>query len=355
MSNALSTVEELKNKKVEYDGAKYSREAVGSMVTEYRTSHQDHVKDLRALKEEHSKLAKQMNEEIEEQRSLMDEFRTMVSGKKGAGARGFKGVLAKIPLLGRPFRKRPLKDLLEAKVDIADMRCRESASYLERVEQTMADLRADLEALHQKQVDAARNKDEFVELVLSLKAAREELEKELEGIDDHNSEAYRERELAKAEVERLIWENGQKMRLFDNAQERIETVIKMNNNFLEISGNLHSNMTIIYEAAQTVLDELRQHVSSLATLAEAGELSLNMTESMESLKESMSKVATIASETSLYLTKNMESIVDGMRIYDQNTEEVVERNLAEEREAKREQLERILAKAEEEKDKRAAE
>ena len=185
----------------------------------------------------------------------------------------------------------------------------------------------------------------------TLKATREELERELAAVEDHNSEAYRTLELGKAEVERLIWENGQKMRLFDNAQDRIETVIKMNNNFLEISGNLHSNMTIIYEAAQTVLDELRQHVSSLATLAEAGELSLNMTESMESLKESMSRVATIASETSLYLTKNMESIVDGLRIYDEKTEELVEKNLAEEREAKREQLERILAKAQEEREK----
>ncbi|MBU1240080.1 hypothetical protein KKF84_17795 [Myxococcota bacterium] len=351
MSDVLNTVQELKNKQVEYDGSKYSRESVGNMVGQYRQSHQDHVKDLRALKEEHVKLAKQMNDEIAEQRSLMDEFRTMVSGKKGATSRGFKGVLSRIPLLGRPFRQRPLKDLLEAKVEIADLRCRESASYLERVETTMGDLRADLEVLHQKQLEAARKKTEFVDLVLSLKAAREDLERELAGIEDHNSEEYRSIELGKAEVERLIWENGQKMRLFDNAQDRIETVIKMNNNFLEISGNLHSNMTIIYEAAQTVLDELRQHVSSLATLAEAGELSLNMTESMESLKESMSRVATIASETSLYLTKNMESIVDGMRIYDEKTEELVEKNLAEERESKKEQLERILAKAVEERDK----
>ncbi len=346
MSDVLRRVDELKRSRVEYDGSKYSRAAVDQLVGEYRQSQQGHVKDLKALKEEHTKLAQQMNDEIAEQRTLMDEFRTMLT--KGSTSRGFKGVLSKIPLLGRPFRRRPLKDLLEAKVEIADMRCRETASYLERVEKTMGELREDLEVLHQKQVDAARSKGEFVELVLGLKEAREELEGQLEGITDHNSSAYREAELARAEVERLIWENGQKMRLFDNAQERLESVIKMDTNFLEISGNLHSNMTIIYEAARTVLDELRQHVSSLATLAEAGELSLNMTQSMESLKQSMSKVATIASETSLYLTKNVESLVDGMRIYDQTTEEIVERNLAEEREAKREQLDRILRKAQEE-------
>jgi hypothetical protein len=345
MSEVIDKVNQLKNKKVEYDGAKYNRDSIDNMVGEYRANHQNHVKDLKALREEHTKLAKEMNEELAEQRSLMDEFKTMVSGQKGSTSRGFKGVLSKIPLIGRPFRKRPLKELLETKVEIADLRVRETASYLERIEKTMGDLRDDVEELHLKQLDAARNKDEFVDLVLSLKDSSESIETELAAIEDKNSEQFRELELAKSEVDRLIWENGQKMRLFDNAQSRLESVIKMNGNFLEISQNLHSNMTIIYEAAQTVLDELRQHVSSLATLAEAGELSLNVTESMESLKQSMSKVASIASETSLYLTKNMESIVDGMRIYDEKTEELVDKNLAEERAVKKEQLARILEKA----------
>jgi hypothetical protein len=351
MSDVLDRVKSLKEKKIEYDGSKYSRESVQKMVGHYKENHQGRIKDLNILKQEHEKLSEDMSKELSEQRSLMDEIRTMASGKKGSTSRGFKGVLAKIPLIGRKFRKRPLSELLEAKVETADFRVRELSSYLERVEATMVDLRDDLGVLHQKQIDAARNKDASVDLVLSLKDASEKIGEEMAAIEDHNSEEYRELELGKAEIDRLMWDNGQKMRLFDNAQTRLESVIKMNNNFLEISQNLHSNMTIIFEAAQTVLDELQQHVSQLATLAEAGELSLNVTESMESLKQSMSKVAQIASETSLYLTQNVEEITTGMTIYDEETEQIVDANLAEERAIRQEQLERILVKAQEEKDK----
>ncbi|MGM0597788.1 MAG: hypothetical protein ACQES9_12200 [Myxococcota bacterium] len=349
MSDILDKVDKIKQKQVEYDGSKYSRDSVGAMVSKYRQNHQNHVKDLKVLKEEHDKLSQEMNKEIEDQRSLMDEFKTMASGEQGSMSRGFKGFLARIPLVGKPFRRRSLKELLETKVEIADIRVRQTASYLERVEETMDNLRDDLEVLHQKQLEAAQNKKAQVEIVLGLKESMEEIQTELDKLEDKNSEEYRALELAQAEVDRLIWDNGQKMRLFDNAQDRLESVIKMNGNFLEISHNLHSNMTIIYEAAQTVLDELRQHVSSLATLSEAGELSLNVTQSMESLKKSMSQVATIASETSRYLTQNVEDIVDGMNIYDKETEELVDRNLAEEREIKKQQLERILDKAQQEK------
>ena len=349
MSDVQQRIDSLKNNQVEFDGSKYSRDAIQNQVGKYRESHQNRESDLKTLKEEHEKLAQEMSKELAEQRTLMEEFKTMTSGKKGSASRGFKGVLSKIPLIGRPFRQRPLKEALETKVEVADSRVREVSAYLERVEEAMGQLREDIEHLHQEQLKAARNKDAAVAVVLGLKEVRDEIEQKLGEITDTNSEEYRQLEVQRSELDRLLWENGQQMRLYDNAQERIESVIKMNSNFLEISHNLHSNMTIIYESAQMVLDELRQHVSALATLAEAGELTLNVTESMESLKQNMSKVAQIASETSLYLTRNVEDIAKGMRIYDQATEELVDKNLAEERELRKEQLERILLKAVEEK------
>ena len=341
--------EEILKKHVEFDGSKWSREATSQIDDQYRTRNQGSLDELKRLQEEHDQLAKEMNKEINDQRSLLDEIKTMASGKKGGVGRGFRGVLGRIPVLGRPFRRRPLADLLQAKVDIADGHVKRVAEYLKRVEQTISGLHEDQKTLQAKKVEAARGKKQFVGFVLELKSLHEELERQLQEITDANSEEFRQAEAHLVETDRLIWEHGQKMQLFDHALHHLDSIMKMNQHFTEISKNLHANMTLIHEAAELVLDELRQHASRLATLAEAGQLSLQITASMESLKESMNKVAVITSETSLFLTRNVEQIVSNMTVYDRQVEDLVEKNLAVEKEIRQQQLQRILEKAEEEK------
>ncbi|MBN2723588.1 MAG: hypothetical protein JXR95_05890 [Deltaproteobacteria bacterium] len=351
MSTIQDKTAEFEKKTVEYDGKNYTREGVKDLVSTYRNRHENHVSDLKSLKNEHDKLAGEMNEELAKQRTMMDEIRTMTSGKKGSVSRGFRGILGKIPLVGRPFREKPLGDLLEERVESADKRTREVDTYLKKVEEAMKSLRQDQEILREKLLDAAKNRKLTFTLIEDLQNHLAEIKAETETIDDKNSEEFRALDLEIGKLENLIWENGQRLRLFNNAQDRLQSIIRMNSNFLEISVNLHGNMTIIRETAEMVLDELRQHVTAIATLAEAGELTLELTQSMETLKDNMSKVAQIASETSLFLTKNVESITDNMRVYDQQTEDVVENNLAQERQLRKQQLEQIIEKVKMEKSK----
>ncbi len=348
MSDLHQQAQEILKRQVEFDGSKWSREATGQFQEQYRSRNQNNLDQLKKLQEEHDRLAKDMNKEIADQRSLLDEIKTMASGKKGGVGRGFRGVMGRIPLVGRPFRRKPLADLLEAKVEIADGHVRHIAEYLKRVEQTIAGLHDDQKSLQQKKVEAARGKKEFVRLVLELKQLRDELEQQVREFADKDSEEYRQLEAHLLETDRLTWEHGQKMQMYDHATHHLDSIMKMNQHFTEISKNLHGNMTLIHETAELVLDELRQHASRLATLAEAGQLSLQVTASMESLKESMNKVAAITSETSLFLTKNVEQIVSNMTVYDTHVEELVEKNLAAEKEIRAQQLKRILEKALEE-------
>ncbi len=348
MTENQLNAEEILKKQVEFDGSKWSREATTQVDDQYRSRNQDNLQELKRLQEEHDQLAKDMNKEISDQRSLLDEIKTMTSGKQGSMGRGFRGVLGRIPVLGRPFRRRPLADLLAAKVDIADAHVKRVAEYLKKVERTISGLHDDQKTLQAKKVDAAKGKKQYVGLVLELKALHEELENRVRAMTDASSEEFRTTEAHLIETDRLIWEHGQKMQLYDHALHHLDSIMKMNMHFAEISKNLHANMTLIHEAAELVLDELRQHASRLATLAEAGQLSLQITASMESLKESMNKVAIITSETSLFLTKNVEQIVANMTVYDRHVEELVEKNLATEKEIRQQQLQRILEKAEQE-------
>ena len=120
----------------------------------------------------------------------------------------------------------------------------------------------------------------------------------------------------------------------------------MNNQFLEILRNLHGNMEILYEAGNEVLGELQGNLSALASAAKASELSLDLQQAMASLRQSVNKVAALASETSLYLTQNVDKMAAELTIYDRATETLVENNLREER-AER-QVAETLALAEQE-------
>ena len=65
-------------------------------------------------------------------------------------------------------------------------------------------------------------------------------------------------------------------------------------------------------------------------------------EAMESLKDSVNKVAVLASETSLYLSQNVERLTTEMKIYDEETQRLVESNLAAEREIKEQRIDETI-------------
>ena len=149
-------------------------------------------------------------------------------------------------------------------------------------------------------------------------------------------------------MKRHIWDHGAKLRLYANAEDRIQAIVNMNNNFLEIMTNLNGNMQTLYEAGSEVLNELHGNLAGLASLSKAGELSVEMHKSMESLKKSVNKLATLASETSLYLTQNVDRLTSEMKIYDSETESLVKSNLAAEREIKEQRINETIELAKKE-------
>jgi hypothetical protein len=112
--------------------------------------------------------------------------------------------------------------------------------------------------------------------------------------------------------------------------------------------NLYANMTSLYESGTEVLSELLTNLAGLASLSKAGEVSVAMHESMESLKKSVNRLATLASETSLYLTQNIDRLTAEMKIYDVETQRLVESNLAQEREMKEQRVNETIELARQE-------
>ncbi len=335
-------------KSVVYDGEDYSRETIETMVKDYAVKQETRIGELEDLKNTHDSISRDMTAELTEQRNLWDCMKDIGSGEKGAISASLGLLMKRIPVLRDYAPEAPLSELLQRKIQVTENRIREVGAFLDRMESEVENVRQDIVRLNKKMIVAAQNEEKAAEYVLQLRTAKEAAEAELAALGTETTAAHREKEAEIDEIKRLIWQHGGRLRLYSNAEERISSIVKMNNNFMELLTNLHTNMQSLYDAGQEVLDELRGNLSSLTTATEASELTLEMQKSMDSLKVSVNRVARLASDTSLYLTQNVDRMTSQMKIYDEETEALVKSNLEAERNIKDGKIDEVLKLAEQE-------
>jgi hypothetical protein len=336
------------SKAIVYDGEDYNRDNLEAMVKDYSDKHETRIGELEELKKTHDTISREMTDELAEQKTVWDCVKDMTSGEHGAITANMRLLLERIPILKERLPDRPLSELLQQKIHVTETRIREVGGFLDRMESEIENVRQDIVRLNKKMIVAAQNEEKAAEYVLQLRTIKEQAEEELLELGDTKTAAHREKEAEIDEIKRAIWSHGGKLRLYSNAEDRIASIVKMNNNFMELLTNLHTNMQSLYDAGQEVLDELRGNLSSLSTATEASELTLEMQKSMESLKVSVNRVARLASDTSLYLTQNVDRMTSQMKIYDEETEALVESNLQAERDARDGKIDEVLALAEKE-------
>ncbi|MFA5506725.1 MAG: hypothetical protein WC314_08975 [Vulcanimicrobiota bacterium] len=336
----------LLSKSISYDGEDYNRDTLEAMVKDYGEKHETRIGELEELKKTHDSISREMTDELAEQKTVWDCVKDMTSGEKGAVSANMRLLLERIPMLKDRLPDRPISELLQQKIHVTETRIREVGGFLDRMESEIENVRQDIVRLNKKMIVAAQNEEKAAEYVLQLRQIKEQAEEELAAMGDTTTAAHREKEAEIDEIKRAIWQHGGKLRLYSNAEDRIASIVKMNNHFMELLTNLHTNMQSLYDAGQEVLDELRGNLSSLSTATEASELTLEMQKSMESLKVSVNRVARLASDTSLYLTQNVDRMTSQMKIYDEETEALVSANLEAEREVREGRIDEVLKLAE---------
>lgn len=330
MSRATDQADSLLATEIVYDGADYTREGLQSMLTEYQDKHNTNLKTLAELSGAHDALAAEMTEDLVEQKSAWDHLKNIATFQNVG--RNMRGLLEKIPLIGDRMPERPINELLEEKIEVGQRRVQEIGNYLDTMHAEVGHLQTDITRLNKKMVLAAVNEEKAARYVLDLKTALEQVQAELGALEDQKSAEARTLQAKRDELKQHIWKEGAKLRLYSNAEDRLSSIIHMNNNFYEILTNLHGNMQTLYDTGNEVLNELQGNLAGLSTAAKAADLTMEMQEAMDSLKQSVNKVAVLASETSLYLTQNVERLTSEMKIYDDETERLVQSNLEAERE-----------------------
>lgn len=333
---------------VVYDGEDYTRESLQEMVTSYQEAHQQRIRELETLKATHDEIAREMSKDLAEHKSAWEYLRGLITTDVGQVGANLRGLLEKIPILSDRIPDRPLSELLQEKIQVAETRTREVGLFLDKIEAEVENVRNDITRLNKRMVVAAQNEEKAARYILDLKDYQSRLEAELQALPEDAGVARRTKQAEIDEVKQKIWEHGARLRLYSNAEDRISSIVNMNHNFLEMLTNLHTNMQNLYDAGMEVLDELRGNLGALTTATEASELTLDMQESMKSLKESVNKVAVLASNTSLYLTQNVERLTSQMKVYDDATRALIESNLEQEREIRDKRIDDTLKLAQKE-------
>lgn len=335
-------------RQVVYDADDYSsRDSLQTALKPELDKQQERITELESLKSRQDVIAKEMSEDLIQQKPIWECLKEAASGDRQKFGLAVRGLLERIPVLRSKLPDRPLSELLQEKIHLTETRVREVGSFLDRMESEVENVRQDIQRLNKKMLLANQNKEKAAQYILQLKDIEKQLDSEVQAMGAEVTLAKREKQTELDEVRRLIGEHGGKLRLYANADERINSIVKMNNNFLELLNNLHNNMQNMYDSGQEVLDELRGNLASLSTATEASELTMDMQKAMQSLKSSVNKVATLASQTSLYLTQNVEKLTSEMRIYDESTQQLVEANLAAERAVQEKRLDETLKLARE--------
>lgn len=323
-------------KPVVYDGEGYTRQSVEQMLTDYQGKQTLSLKKFEEISVAYQRLSKEMTVDIADQKSATEYLSNLFALKDVKT--NVEGLMAKMPLVGKFAPSRDIKQLLGEKVEIAQRRVQQVGNYLDVLQSDVKNLQDDIGRLNKKMVTAAENRERAAGYVLELEKQRQALEDQLKAVADPKSASAKTLSAQINEIKSAIWEHGAKLRLFTNAEDRLTAIINMNNNFLEIMTNLDSNMSQLYEAGNEVLNELQGNLAGLASISKAGELSVEMHKSMESLKQSVNKLAVLASDTSLYLTQNIDRLTSDMKVYDKATEDMVAGNLAAEREMKEQRI-----------------
>ncbi|OGS05901.1 MAG: hypothetical protein A3J70_12165 [Elusimicrobia bacterium RIFCSPHIGHO2_02_FULL_61_10] len=324
------------NKQVVYDGEGYTREVVEKMLTSYQTKNTADLRKFEDLSKAYERLSREMSEEIGDQKSVFNYLGNIFTFKD-VGT-NLKGLGYKLPILKELIPARDMKELLNEKVEVAQRKVQEVGNYLDVMQTDIKNLQDDMKRLSAKMVTAAKNEETAAGYVLALEEHRKKLDAELKALPDQKSVQARELEAKIGDVSRLIYEHGAQLRFFSTAEDRISAIITMNNHFLEIMTSLHGNMNTLYTTGNEMLNELHGNMAGLASISKAGELTIEMNRSMESLKKSVNKLARLASETSLYLTQNVTKLTAEMKIYDTETEKLVSDNLAAERSIKEQRI-----------------
>lgn len=320
------THQNILQREVSYSGDGISVRSLEASISQERTRQNQNVEALSKLRERNAEIQQALTEEVKKLKDVTKHLSR--ERERGDFMSGVREILAKLPWFGdQLITRRSIEELLRKQYELSSRRVKEAAEFADRLEAAKSGLFDEIERLNQKIIESAKNEEVAAERVLELTELKDSLEVELMAAQPSSANA-RELQAQLDRTRRKLAKHSTMLKLYSTAEERLAKLQRNTRQLADTIAHLQTDITVYVTAASEKLDLIAGQIQAIGAAADASVVMLELRNSLEAMTESVNHTTQFVSETQAYFRQNVDSMLDEMQLYDAETEQVLETNLA---------------------------
>jgi len=310
------------SEEVVYSGEGISVRLLEEAINEERGRQNTQLDQLQEMRQRNQEIQHALTEEMNKLRELSEQ---LSSGRKKR--RLLSSVLKNLPWFrSEPVNRRSIEELLRNQYEMSSLRLKQATEFADRLEAAKEELYDELERLNRKIIESAENEEKAAEYVKDLKELRGGIEGNLFTLDSSSAEArHLQREIDR--VTRKLAEHTTKLKLYSTAEERLAKLRTNTRHLAQTINNLQSDITRYVVAASEKLDLIGGQIQAIGAAADASVVMLELKHSLDAMTESVNHTTRFVAETQAYFRENVDSMIDELKLYDEETVRVLDENL----------------------------
>lgn len=320
------THDKILQREVSYSGEGISVRTLEATISQERSRQKSNVEALSKLRDRNAQIQKQLTEEVKKLKDITKHLNR--ERERGDFMSGVREMFAKLPWFGdQIITRRSIEELLRSQYELSSRRVKEAAEFADRLEAAKIDLFDEIERLNNKIVTSAKNEEVAAERVLELTELKDSLEVDLETVD-RSSARGRQMQARLDKTRRLLAKHSTMLKLYSTAEDRLAKLKKNTRQLADTIAHLQADITVYVTAASEKLDLIAGQIQAIGAAADASVVMLELRNSLEAMTESVNHTTRFVSETQTYFRQNVDNMLDDLQLYDAETEQVLEANLA---------------------------
>lgn len=313
-------------REVPYLGQDISRGALESVIGAERTRQQRDLQTLEKLRERNAHIQETLSGEVQKLREITEHLNK--ERARGDFSRSFRRVLAKLPWLGaQVLTHQSIEEILRNQYELSARRAKEAAEFVDRLEAAKIGLWDEIDRLNTKIVESAQNEELAVERLRELDRLKGGLEVERADSDITSAEG-RQIQALLDKTQRALSEHTTKLKLYSTAEDRLARLQQNTRQLAKTIAHLQSDIVVYVTAASEKLDLVSGQIQAIGVAADASVVMLELQNSLKAMTESINHATRFVSETQVYFRENVDTMLEELDLYDDETEQILSGNLA---------------------------
>lgn len=320
------SIDVLLAKVVPYAGESISVASLETALEAERRRQDGKVAALQAAQQRNVEVSASLAQELQQLQRLSG---YLAQGRVSTSIWGrFREAMARIPgFHGLAVTPQSVEEALRGQYEQSLVRVKEAAELADRLAVAEAELHDEIERLNTKIIDSARNEGLAAEHVLALQRERDRLQLAIDTASPEQGAEVREHERTLDRIRRVLADHSVRLQLYHTAEGRLSRLKDSTRLVISTIENLRSDITQYVTAASEKLDMVAGQIRAIGTAADAAVVMLEMKRSLDAMTEALDQTTRFVADTQLYFRQSLPTLLEDLHVYDEQTRDVLQRNL----------------------------